>query len=296
MTEQNAPLRGRRVGFLGAGQIGGPMVARLVEAGAAVTVHARRDEARQALAGLGADAVADPGEAVAGRDVVVSCLFSDAQFETLAATVEQAMDAGTVFVSHTTGSPATVRAFGERVRERGVSVVDAPFSGAAQDVLAGTLTVLLGGEPTPVERTEQVVRAYAGTVLRTGGLGSALVLKLLNNLAFAANVQIGLEIVRLGAELGFSTPAVLEALGNASGGTRALSSMGAFADAAEFAAAVAPFLAKDVAVARAVAAELGADLGAFETVLAAGPIDLPADRHESDHTSGSARSHHPPGA
>jgi 3-hydroxyisobutyrate dehydrogenase-like beta-hydroxyacid dehydrogenase len=270
----SAPLAGRRIGFVGAGRIGSPMAQRLAGAGAEVTVYARRADVRDELAAKGCRTVASLAELGTDNDLVISCLFSDGQFESVADELAGRLAPGSVFVSHTTGSPATVQAFAERLADRDVQVVDAPFSGTPEHILDGTLTVLLGGAPDAVERVEAAVRSYAATVIHTGDLGSALVLKLLNNVVFAANVQLGLEVARLTKKAGIPMSVALEVLENSSGGTRALSYLSTFASAAEYAAQTRPFLVKDVAVCEAVAETMGLDLGLLGTVVRDGPLDL----------------------
>jgi 3-hydroxyisobutyrate dehydrogenase-like beta-hydroxyacid dehydrogenase len=183
---------------------------------------------------------------------------------------------GSTFASHTTGSPTTLHAFAERVAARDVHVVDAPFSGTPARIRAGTLTVLLGGTEPGLSNVERAVRAYAGTVIRTGELGSALVLKLLNNMVFAANVQLGLEFARLVDKAGIRLDTALDVLGHSSGGTTALDYLAAHPSAAAYADEVRPFLVKDVEVVERIAEALGLDLGLLAAVVRDGELDLSA--------------------
>ena len=96
-----------RVGFVGAGRMGTPMVARLVEAGHDVRVLARSDDKRVALSRLGADAVTDLGAATTGADFVVVCVFDDDQVKDLClkGALVAGMAPGSILIIHTTGSP-----------------------------------------------------------------------------------------------------------------------------------------------------------------------------------------------
>jgi 3-hydroxyisobutyrate dehydrogenase-like beta-hydroxyacid dehydrogenase len=268
---------GTRIGFVGAGRIGAPMARQLAAHGADVTVYARRPQVRAELAGHGCRPVAAIADLGRDNDVVISCVYSDAQFGSIADELAGLLAPGSLFVSHTTGAPATVQAFAGRVAEQGVGVVDAPFSGTPEHILAGTLTVLLGGSADAVDRAEPAVRSYAGTVIRTGDLGSALVLKLLNNIVFAANVQLGLEVWRLADKVGIRIEDALQVLRHSSGGTTALQYMDDFPSAAAYAEQVRPFLVKDVAVGEDVARGLGLDLGLLATVVHGGTLDLGGD-------------------
>ena len=157
---------------------------------------------------------------------------------------------------------------------RAAHVVDAPFSGTPDNIRAGTLTVLLGGAKEDVDRVEPAVRAYAGTVIRTGDLGSALVLKLVNNIVFAANVQVALEVARLAEQAGMPMSSLYEVFAASSGGTKAIGVMERFGAPQAFADQVRPFMVKDVAACEQVAAEIGVDLGLLGRVARGGRLDV----------------------
>jgi 3-hydroxyisobutyrate dehydrogenase-like beta-hydroxyacid dehydrogenase len=251
------------------------MAQQLTAHGARLTVYARRPEVRAELSAAGTRTV-DTIAGLGGTDLVISVLYSDAQLEAIGPELAEILAPGSTFASHTTGSPATLQTFAQQLAGRGVEVVDAPFSGTPDSIRAGTLTVLLGGAEPAVTRVERAVRSYAGTVIRTGGLGSALILKLLNNLVFAANAQIGLDVWRLVDEAKVPIEAALAVLTNSSGGTTALNYMAAFPSAAAYADEVGRFMVKDVAVVNEVASQLGLDLGFLASVVERGPMDVSA--------------------
>lgn len=277
MTAVGGPaLDGRRIGFIGAGRIGAPMAQALAARGAQVSVYARRAEVRHHLGARGCRAVADITDLGDDNDLMISCLFSDAQFKAIADQIAATLAPGSVFASHTTGSPATMQGFAARLADEGkdTQVVDAPFSGTPDDIRAATLTVMLGGAKEGLDRVEPAVRAYAGTVIRTGDLGSALVLKLINNIVFAANVQVGLEVARLAEQTGVPMSCVYEVFAACSGGTRAIGVMEQFSSPRAYADQVRPFMVKDVAACEQVAAQLGIDLGLLSYVAGHGRLDL----------------------
>ncbi|MGH8882616.1 MAG: NAD(P)-binding domain-containing protein, partial [Stackebrandtia sp.] len=129
------------VGFVGAGRMGRPMVRRLLGAGHRVVVHARRDKVRDRLRDWGAEVVDSPAAVAAPADVVITCLFSDAQLiEVLGGPdgVLAAVRPGTPVVSHTTGTVATVTTLAGETTG-GAILLDGPVSGSADDIAAGTL-------------------------------------------------------------------------------------------------------------------------------------------------------------
>ena len=179
-----------RVGFVGAGRMGAPMVRRLVDAGHEVRVLGRTDEARQAVTELGATAVAELADAAAQADVVVVCVFTDDQVKRVCFDdgLLAAMPSGSALVLHTTGSPRTAEAIAAEAPH--VAVVDAPVSGGPHDIAAGRIALFVGGDDDAVAGVRPVLSAYGDPVLHVGPLGSGQKVKLVNNMLFAA--QLGL--------------------------------------------------------------------------------------------------------
>ncbi|NDZ97440.1 NAD(P)-dependent oxidoreductase [Streptomyces sp. SID6673] len=264
------------IGFIGAGQMGEPMVRRLLGAGHDVVLYARRDEVRERLAEAGARLADSVADVAARSDILIVCLFSDAQLADLAGGPDGFMSnarAGSVVVSHTTGNVSTLEKLGAEFPD-GPALIDAPVSGAATDIEAGRLTVLLGGDEAAVERAEPVLAAYADPILRTGGPGSALNLKLVNNMLFAANAQLVAAAVELGERLGVGGEQLLSAVAVSSGRSHALASVQLLGDVGTFTKVASPFLRKDVAACVVAAEDAGVDLGWLRSVVDAGPIEL----------------------
>jgi 3-hydroxyisobutyrate dehydrogenase-like beta-hydroxyacid dehydrogenase len=265
-----------RVGFVGAGRMGSPMVRRLVDGGHDVQALGRTDESRLTLTELGVRAVGEIAETACGADVVVVCVFTDEQVKQ--ACIDDgllaAMRAGSVLVLHTTGSPTTARDLAGRVD--GIGILDAPVSGGPHDVAAGRITVFAGGDDHAVERARPVLACYADPIVHVGPTGSGQLVKLINNTLFAAQIGLVAEAVRLGGSLGIEEATLLEALSHGSAGSRALSGIAATGSASAFISKVGEFIGKDLAVVRETVAELGVDLGLLDTVATAGVRNLPS--------------------
>ncbi|WP_193047031.1 NAD(P)-dependent oxidoreductase [Mycolicibacterium baixiangningiae] len=259
-----------KVGFVGAGRMGAPMVRRLVDAGHTVTVLGRTQEKRTAATELGAGAVSEPSDVATAADVVIVCVFTDDQVRTLCLDdgLLKAMSPRATLVIHTTGSPVTARDIAARAQEYGVEIVDAPVSGGPHDIAAGALTVFVGGADDAVTRVRPVLASYADPVLHAGPTGSGQVVKLVNNALFAAQIGLVAEGVRLGGRLGIEEGALLNALNHGSAQSRVLSMIASAGSADRFKSAVGEFIGKDVAVVRQTVAELGGDLGELESLVA----------------------------
>lgn len=265
-----------KIGFVGAGRMGAPMVGRLVEAGHEVGVLGRSAEKCSAINALGATAYPTPAEVAQDADVAVVCVFTDEQVKQVClgdadgSGLLAAMSPGTTLVIHTTGSPATAEAIAAAAADRGIGVLDAPVSGGPHDIAAGQVTLFVGGDEDAFARAEPALRCYADPILRIGGIGSGQKMKLVNNTVFAAQIGLAAEAARLGERLGIDEAALLGALRHGSGASRALDNIVRAGSTAAFISAVGEFIGKDVAVVRATAAELGAGLGRLDPLVDAG--------------------------
>lgn len=263
-----------RVGFVGAGRMGGPMVRRLVEAGHEVRALGRTDEKCGAISELGAHAVTELSAVGDGAEVVVVCVFTDEQVQQVCLHNDllSAMPSGAVLVVHTTGSPRTVEMIAAKSSD--IDVVDAPVSGGPHDIAAGHITLFVGGSDEAVTRARPALDSYGDPVLHVGVLGAGQRVKLINNALFAAQIGLLHEAVRLGDRLGVEESKLLSAVSHGSATSRVGGFIGARGSVAGFVDGVGEFIGKDVAVVRTIAAELGSDLGMLDDLIdtALGPI------------------------
>jgi 3-hydroxyisobutyrate dehydrogenase-like beta-hydroxyacid dehydrogenase len=263
------------VGFIGAGQLGEPVIERLLASGQPVRALARRPELRDRLFALDATVVETPSAAAA--EIVVLFVFSDEQLLEVAlgeTGVLAAMPSESVLVVHTTAGLETVQRLATAASDYGVMVLDAPVSGTADDIRAGHLTVLVGGDDDAVRRCAPVFAAYADPVLRVGPLGSAMKVKLVNNILFAAHVQLAAEAARLAADLDVDPMRALTALLSCSGASTAMTHLTRSGDVDAFGRRVSKYLRKDVASCAETSAALGVELGLLGDVARRGPLDL----------------------
>ena len=167
---------------------------------------------------------------------------------------------GTVLCNHTTGRPSTGQALLAAATARGVDMLDCALSGGPDDILAGNLTLLVGGDAAPVRGS------YSSPILHVGEVGDGQKVKLLNNALFGAQVALAVQIERTALALGMDPALVLPAIHECSGDSYALGAALGLGSAARLVELAGRFVRKDVAVCLEVADELGADLGSVLTV------------------------------
>lgn len=206
------------VGFVGIGNMGWPMAARLVAAGFAVQVAdgrpAQADAFVQQVGGAAAGSLRALAEA---SELVITMLPTSAAVGAVLDEVLPHLRPGAVVLDMTSGEPAATRRLAARVAEAGGAMVDAPVSGGVSRARTGQLAVMAGGDDAAIGRARPALDAMGSSVLRTGGVGTAHAMKALNNLASAGSFLIGIEALLIGQRFGLDPGVMVDVL-NASTG------------------------------------------------------------------------------
>jgi 3-hydroxyisobutyrate dehydrogenase-like beta-hydroxyacid dehydrogenase len=264
-----------RIGVIGAGRMGRPIVDRLVAAGYEPTVLTRRPAARAAAEAAGLRCADTLQETVRDAQVVLTVVFDDEQLRAAAlgpAGLIAAMPADGILVQHTTCDPATMTLLAETAARRGIRVLDAALSGNPRDVAAGQLTVWAGGEEQALADVRPLLDCYASPVMFAGPVGNGQRIKLINNALFVAQVGLAVDAVRLAGSMGIPEEQILAAVAQGSGASRALSSV-AWIGADAVGTRLGELMSKDISVVRAVAERAGADLGLIGQVLGSAAVE-----------------------
>ncbi len=219
MTEtQNAQTGLPVTGFIGLGNMGWPMAARLVSAGFAVQVAddrpARVEGFVEQVGGLAADSLRALAEA---SELIVTMLPTSATVSAVLDDVLPNLRPSAIVLDMTSGEPAATQRLAFRVAEAGGVMVDAPVSGGVERARTGQLAIMAGGDDATVERVRPALEAMGSSLLRTGGVGTAHAMKALNNLASAGSFLIGIEALLIGQRFGLDPGLMVDVL-NASTG------------------------------------------------------------------------------
>ncbi|GLL12483.1 hypothetical protein GCM10017577_36240 [Pseudonocardia halophobica] len=205
-----------RVGFVGLGRMGTPMVRRLAAGGVAVRGHDAAPGVAEGLADV-LTPVPSAAAAAEGAPVVVLMLPDSGIVEKVVdGGLLDALAPGTLLVDMSTSEPLRTRALAERVAERGATLVDAPVSGGVAGAEAGTLTIMVGGPDDAAQRLTPLL-ALMGRVRHVGGTGAGHALKALNNLLSASHLLATSEAILAGERFGLDATAMLEAINGSSG-------------------------------------------------------------------------------
>ncbi|TDK31336.1 NAD(P)-dependent oxidoreductase [Rhizobium deserti] len=178
-----------KIAFLGTGLMGAPMARRLLGAGYAVSVWNRDPNKALPLQGDGAAIAASPREVIADAEIVFTMLTNgEAVGEVLFDSgCAEALKQGTVVVDTSSIAPNLARQHAARLRQKGITHLDAPVSGGVVGAESGTLAIMAGGEPDVVERLADVFAAL-GRVTHVGPSGAGQVCKLANQQIVAITI------------------------------------------------------------------------------------------------------------
>jgi 3-hydroxyisobutyrate dehydrogenase len=177
------------IGFIGLGNMGGPMLANLVKAGHDVKAFDLVPEAMARAAKAGATKAEDA--AAASRDVEVVITMLPAGKHVRSVYTESVFDsvaAGTLLIDCSTIDVATARAVGAIAAERGFEMLDAPVSGGTGGAEAGTLTFMVGGPDDAFVRGKPLLEIMGQNIVHTGGSGNGQVAKICNNMILGATM------------------------------------------------------------------------------------------------------------
>jgi 3-hydroxyisobutyrate dehydrogenase len=180
-----------RVAFLGLGAIGTPMAARLAKQFDLTVWNRTADKATAFAAAHRCTVAATPLEAATGAEVVITCLPTSRDVESLLdgpVGLLAGMGPGTLLLDCTSGDPETTRRIGARLAPLGIEFADAPVSGGTNGAEAGTLTVMVGGGEDTFRRARPVLDTFGRRVEHMGPLGAGHAMKAVNNALLGVNL------------------------------------------------------------------------------------------------------------
>ena len=204
----------RKVAFLGLGVMGYPMAGHLAKAGHQVTVYNRSAAKRQAwVAEFGGAEAATPRAAAQGADIVFCCVGNDDDLRSVVLGADGAlagMQAGAIFVDHTTASAEVARELYAAAQAQGQHFIDAPVSGGQAGAQNGALTVMCGGDQSVFDTVAPVAQCFSRAFTLMGASGAGQLTKMVNQICIAGVVQGLSEAIAFGEKAGLDVNKVLD--------------------------------------------------------------------------------------
>jgi 3-hydroxyisobutyrate dehydrogenase len=205
------------VGFIGLGVMGLPMAGHLVTAGHTVRVASRSRGPVERAVQLGAIDGGDAVGVVRDSELTVVCVPDSPDVISVVDAILPALGSGKVVVDCSTIDPAVERAQHERVSATGARYLEAPVSGGSAGAIAGTLTLMCGGDAALTDELRPVLDAFSGLVVHVGGPGLGQVVKICNNVIYAASMVATAEAFALAAKSGADLAKAWEVITHSSG-------------------------------------------------------------------------------
>lgn len=210
----------RKIGFIGLGHMGKPMVKHLLAAGFSVHVYDVVPAAIQACVEFGAIAAKSPADAARESEVVFTMLQTGDQVKSVCqgedgifANIEK----NALYIDSSSIDITTSRALHDECRNINLAMLDAPVSGGVAGAEAATLTIMVGGEAENFERGKEYLSHLGKKIIHTGPAGNGQAAKICNNMLLGISMIAVSETFVLAEKLGLSPEKLFEVSSNASG-------------------------------------------------------------------------------
>ena len=211
-----------KIGFIGTGTMGQPMLANLVKKGFAVVAY---DVVPAALAGAvkaGATAAASAAEVARQGELVITMLPSSSHVEAVylgRGGVLEGVAGGRLCVDMSTIDPSVSRRVAAALAAKQVRFLDAPVSGGVPRATDGTLAIMVGGDARDLEEARPALAAMGANIIHVGAVGSGEVAKLCNNLIAGVSAVAVSEAFRIAEGFGVDAKVLTDVISKSSGNT-----------------------------------------------------------------------------
>ena len=210
-----------KVGFIGVGNMGGPMCRNIVKrSNHQVTVFDLNPAAVKTCTDLGATAGKSIADVTKGADVVMTSLPmpKDVEAVTLGdGGILASIAKGQTYIDLSTNAPSMVKKIGAAMAAKGIAMLDAPVSGGTVGAEAATIAIMVGGDKKVFDDALPVLQSFSANVIHMGELGTGTVAKLVNNMMAFCNAAAAAEGLMLGVTAGLDPAKLIQVISTSSG-------------------------------------------------------------------------------
>lgn len=218
-----------KIGFIGLGIMGKPMARNLMKAGFSLTVYNRTAAKAVDLVNEGAAEAGSPREVAEASDVVITIVTDSPDVESVvlgAGGVIEGARPGQAVIDMTTMSPDAARRVSTALDKSGVAMLDAPVSGGDKGAIAGTLSIMVGGEPEVLKACRPILEAMGSNIVHVGPSGMGQTVKLCNQIICGLNLLAVAEGLTFAAKSGADLDKVLGVVTKGAAGSWMLENVG----------------------------------------------------------------------
>lgn len=213
------------IGFIGLGAMGGSMAANLVRAGHDLVVYDIDRGRMDSLVALGAQQADSPAAVAEKADRTITMVETTEQTEDVIFGTNGILDSaqsGHSIAMMSTIDPVAVKRMHGQLKERGISIIDAPVSGGTPRAASGELSIITGGETENVDGWRPYFAPMSANIFHVGDIGQGLALKLVNNMLIQVNTVAVAEAFALGAKAGLDPKTMYDVIRVSTGASFAL--------------------------------------------------------------------------
>jgi 2-hydroxy-3-oxopropionate reductase len=218
-----------KLGFVGLGIMGRPMMNNLLKAGHSVVAYTRKASVLDACVADGAQRGASNQDVGARADIIVTMLPDGPQVEEVVLGPAGVLDGarpGAIIVDMSSINPLVSQKIGKACAAKGVEFLDAPVSGGEPKAIDGTLAIMVGGSAEAFQKVEPILKCMGSSVTHTGPVGAGNTTKLANQIMVACNIAAMGEALTLATRCGLDPEVVVNAIKGGLAGSAVLNAKG----------------------------------------------------------------------
>jgi 2-hydroxy-3-oxopropionate reductase len=205
----------KMLGFIGLGIMGKPMAKNLLKAGFNLVVFSRSQRSVEALVQEGALQADSPKEVAERTGVIVTMLPDSPEVQDVILGKEgviQGVKPNSVVIDMSSINPLVSREIAEKLKGKGVAMLDAPVSGGEVGAIQGTLAIMVGGDEKVFNESMEIFKAIGRNIVYVGKIGAGGFVKLVNQIIVAVNIAAVGEAFTLGAKAGLDPQVIHQAI------------------------------------------------------------------------------------
>ncbi len=208
-------IKNQRIGFIGLGIMGKPMALNLIRAGYKLAVCDINPLPVEELVSAGAMGLESPASVAGQCRVVITMLPNSPQVREVALGKDGIIEGagpGSILIDMSSIAPLASIEIAAKLKEKGIEMLDAPVSGGEPKAVAGTLSIMAGGEQKVFDEVEEILKSMGSSAVLVGGLGSGNTTKLANQIIVAMNIAGMSEAMVLARKCGVDPEKVFNAI------------------------------------------------------------------------------------
>ena len=214
-----------KIGFIGLGNMGGPMASNLVKSGIEVTGFDLMDEAIKTAEQNGIKIASDAYSTALNANILISMLPASQHVESLYLGEKgllESLDKKTLIIDCSTIAPDSARKVANEAKAKGLKMIDAPVSGGVGGAKNASLTFIVGGHPDNVDTAKPILEKMGQNIFHAGNNGAGQVAKVCNNMLLAIHMCGTAEAIALGVKNDLDPGVLSEIMRKSSGGNWSL--------------------------------------------------------------------------